>query len=100
MKILKIAFDVDNTLIKPSNKEGERDVTNLDTVWLFEWFQKQGHFMIVWSGGGTDYAQMWCNRIGITPDSIVSKDKLVGVDIAFDDQEVDLAKINIQIKHE
>jgi hypothetical protein len=44
---LKIAFDVDDTLIIPSVVTGNRDVPNYETIEIFNWFSAQGNDMIV-----------------------------------------------------
>lgn len=95
---MNIAFDVDDTLIIPSVATGfDRDVPNYETISVYRWFQAQGHHMIVWSGGGVDYARMWADKLGLNPDEIRVKEKS-DVDIAFDDCDVDLAKVNVKVK--
>ena len=54
--------------------------------------------MIVWSGGGVDYARMVAEKLGLKPDKIREKKKSEDVDIAFDDCIVDLAKVNVRVK--
>jgi len=54
--------------------------------------------MIVWSGSGLDWAQTWCEKLGLTPDEIRVKSKSPDVDICFDDCDVDLAKVNVKVK--
>lgn len=98
-----IAFDVDDTLIIPAiARDGVADtgadVPNYETIELFRWFQQQGHAMVVWSGGGEDYALMWARKLGLEPCSIWTKEKNNRVDIAFDDCDVDLAKVNVKVK--
>lgn len=97
-----IAFDVDDTLILPpeaTGREDGRDVPSYDTIAIYRWFQSQGHRMIVWSGGGKDYAQMWADKLGLSPDEVYAKEPMKDyVDIAFDDCIVDLAKVNIQVR--
>ena len=99
MDKLNIAFDVDDTLIIPgiANSTG-RDIPNYEVISTYRWFQKQGHFMIIWSGGGVGYAEMWAKKLGLSPDNIIEKRKNDTVDIAFDDCDVDLAKVNIKVK--
>lgn len=46
---MKIAFDIDDTLIIPSVVTGNRDVPNFDTIAIYRWFQAQGHEMFLWS---------------------------------------------------
>ena len=97
-KKLKIAFDVDDTLIIPSVATGfDRDTPNYETIAMFRWFQSQGHHMIIWSGSGIDWAQTWSEKLGLTAE-IRMKQKSEDIDIAFDDCIVDLAKINIRVK--
>lgn len=47
---MRIAFDIDDTLIVPSVVTGDRDVPNYETIAIYKWFQSQGHVMILWSG--------------------------------------------------
>lgn len=96
---MKIAFDIDDTLIIPSVATGfDRDTPNYDTIVLYKWFQSQGHYMILWSGSGTDWAKTWGEKLGLAPNEIRMKQKSLDVDIAFDDCDVDLAKVNVKVK--
>ena len=96
---MKIAFDVDDTLIVPSVATGlDRDTPNYDTIAIYKWFQSQGHHMIIWSGSGVDWARTWADKLGLNPDEIRIKQKSNDVDIAFDDCDVELAKVNIKVK--
>ena len=49
-------------------------------------------------GGGVDYATMWATKLGLNPDAVVVKEKRDDVDIAFDDCDVDLGKVNVKVK--
>lgn len=94
-----IAFDVDDTLIVPRVATGfDRETPNYDTIALYKWFQSQGCNMIVWSGSGIDWAKSWAEKLGLEPCEIRVKQKSEDVDIAFDDCDVDLAKVNIKVK--
>ncbi len=98
---MKIAFDVDDTLIVPSvamTDNGGRDTPNYDTIALYKWFQAQGYYMIIWSGSGVDWAIMWNEKLGLQADEIRIKQKSDDVDICFDDCDVDLAKVNVKVK--
>jgi len=99
-KALVIAFDVDDTLIVPSVATGfDRDTPNYENISLFRWFKAQGHYMIIWSGSGVDWAKTWAEKLGLEADEFLVKEKREGyIDIAFDDCEVDLAKVNIRVK--
>ena len=96
---LVIAFDVDDTLIIPSVATGlDRDTPNYETIALFKWFKAQGHYMIIWSGSGVDWAKTWAEKLGLEADEYPVKEKRGDVDISFDDCEVDLAKVNVRVK--
>lgn len=99
---MKIAFDVDDTLIIPAIVAGtDRDIPNYDTIAIYNWFKAQGNYMIIWSGGGKDYAQMWGEKLGLKADEYRDKGKNSfdpEIDIAFDDCDVELAKVNVKVK--
>ncbi len=96
---MKIAFDLDDTLIVPSVATGlNRDTPNYENIALFKWFKAQGHHMIIWSGSGVDYAEIWAEKLGLVADEYPIKEKREDVDISFDDCEVDLAKVNVKVK--
>jgi hypothetical protein len=98
---MKIAFDVDDTLIIPAIATGfDRDVPSYETIAIYRWFQAQGHYMIIWSGGGQDYAKMWAEKLGLTADEIVAKttERKNEIDLAFDDNDIELARVNVKVK--
>lgn len=96
---MKIAFDIDDTIIVPSVATGlDRDTPNYETIAIYKWFQSQGHYMILWSGSGTDWAQVWGDKLALFPNEVRVKEKSDDVDLAFDDCEVDLGKVNIRVK--
>jgi hypothetical protein len=107
MNKLKIAFDVDDTLIIPAiTLEDEPHpyigmygaIPNYEVIEIYKWFQSQGNYMIIWSGGGIDYAKTWAEKLGLSPDDVIEKIKNNDVDICFDDCDVDLAKVNVKVK--
>lgn len=96
---MKIAFDVDDTLIIPPCATSlDIDTPNYETIAVYKWFQAQGHTMIIWSGSGLDWAKRWAEKLGLNPCDIRRKQKSEDIDIAFDDCDVDLAKVNIRVK--
>lgn len=96
---LKIAFDVDDTLLVPSVATGlSIDTPNYANIDLYKWFQEQGHHMIIWSGSGIDWAKTWAEKFGLVADEFPVKEKRDDVDICFDDCVVNLAKINVRVK--
>jgi len=104
---MKIAFDVDDTLIIPAVALEDEPhpyignygaVPNYKVIEIYKWFQSQGNEMIVWSGGGIDYARNWGEKLGLQPFEVRVKEKSEDIDIAFDDCDVDLAKVNMKVK--
>lgn len=97
---MKIAFDIDDTIIIPSVVTGDRDIPNYDTIAIYKWFQAQGNTMILWSGSGIDWAKTWGEKLGLQPFEvrIKQKDPADVIDIAFDDCDVDLATVNVKVK--
>lgn len=96
---LVVAFDIDDCLIIPSVVTGfDVDTPNYKTIDIYKWFESQDAYLIVWSGGGIDYAKMWATKLGLQPDEVRVKQKYPDIDIAFDDCIVNLAKVNIQVK--
>lgn len=97
---LLVAFDVDGTLISL-----EDDSPREDIIELLKMFKKEmEYFVIVWSGGGIQYAERWVQRLGLEEyvDKVMQKDKLQNgdiwiPDITFDDAEVTLGKVNVQV---
>lgn len=77
---MKIAFDVDETLIN------SRDEPRYEIINLFSFFEKYlspKPDLIIWSGSGVDYAKRWSEKLGLQARIIekFSED----VDLAVDD---------------
>lgn len=98
-KKLRIAFDIDDTLIIPSVVQGfGNDVPNYETIAILRWFQAQGHEIFLWSGSGTDWAHRWGTKLGLEPFRVLQKQKNSDIDICFDDCDVELATVNVKVK--
>lgn len=99
---MKIAFDIDDTILIPSvaigNGVSGDNVPNYPVIAVYKFFQEQGHEMILWSGSGMDWARRWGEKFGLEPFTVRMKEKSEDVDIAFDDCDVSLAKVNIKVK--
>lgn len=83
MRKLVVAFDVDETLIDKTDAPRQHVVDVLLAM------EKSGLFdVIIWSGGGADYARFRARQLGL-PEAIpcIAKDRRLRVDIAFDDSE-------------
>lgn len=93
---MKIAFDVDDTIIIPSVAVNGMNIPNYETIKIFEWFKAQGNEMIIWSGSGCDWAKTWAEKLGLEARIIRKGSEMV--DIAFDDCDVELGVVNIKVK--
>lgn len=99
MKKITIAFDIDGTLI--SNVD---DSPNIKILTLFRILASMKNTrLIIWSGGGVDYAELWARRLrlGNATWKVCCKcpETAALVDIAIDDQhEFDMAGINLIVR--
>ena len=79
-KRLKVAFDIDMTLIDGEGRP------RYHVIWLLKWFAKNGEEIYAWSGGGIGYTKQWLRRLGLDDMAIRVVDKFsTPVDIAIDD---------------
>jgi len=90
-----VAFDVDGTLVDYHDKP------RMDVLSLLTNFKRLGFKVIVWSGGGYDYAKTWVYKLGIAAfvDEIYDKHDLGRPvpDMCFDDERVSLADKNFMV---
>lgn len=95
---MKIAFDVDGTLISREGDTPRYEVINMLRK-LHCMFAVRGQVeLLVWSGGGVEYARRWVEKLGLSNMvTVVDKDKKHKVDLAFDDEQVALATYNLQV---
>lgn len=94
MKTVKVAFDVDGTLIRESDYGS---VPRYEIIELLRWFDRNNNEVYIWSGGGVDYAQRWSEKLGLTCAKIIPKEANESIDIAFDDEDVMLGVLNIKV---
>lgn len=86
---MKIAFDIDGTL----------QTKYKQVAWLhreLRKFKEEGHDVIVWSGGGQDYANQYVERNNLPARTAIKCSE--AVDIAFDDATDSLAGAMITIQ--
>jgi len=93
MKIPVVAFDVDGTLIGQTVEDGDHPL--YENIQLFLLLQRAGCEMVIWSGGGSDYASHWADKLGLKAETMAKGE--CRPDIAFDDEEVKLGKVNIRL---
>lgn len=102
----KVVFDIDDTLAKIIKQEDSyTQVPDYDLMQVVQWFINNGDEVYLWSAGGIEYAQGWARKLGIFDQvKVIAKVELGDthphMDIAFDDSEMGLAKINIKVKRE
>ena len=90
---MTVAFDIDGCLIHLSGDL--EDTPRYGVLDLFRWFQRHGHDMVIWSGGGIDYATRWARRMGLEA-RIIEKGSIVP-DLAVDDEHVKLGTLNLKV---
>lgn len=86
---LKVAFDVDGTLIDYGGKP------RYEIISLFHILEKLGCDMFIWSGGGPDYATAIKNKLGLT--AAVRVKGSFTPDLAIDDQDADLGTLTFKV---
>ncbi len=90
---MNIAFDVDGTLIDGDDKPIEANIELLKAL-------AKSNVITVWSGGGEAYARLWVSRLGLV-NLVHNCSSKIGckyaIDLAIDDQNVNLATYNIRI---
>lgn len=87
----KVAFDVDMTLVD------EQDRPIYQNISLVLWFVDRGYDVIIWSGGGVSYAEMWARKLGFEEIVRVVEKGSEKVDLAFDDEAADLGTITVEV---
>ena len=90
-----IGIDIDGCLIDKDDKPRKEIIALLKAL-------SNGNVLILWSGGGADYAKMWARRLKIADiiDNYFHKTdpRIQGkVDLAIDDQKVKLGKLNLKV---
>lgn len=77
----RIVFDVDGTLI--DNEDSPR----FEVIDMLRSFHAIGYTILVWSGGGEDYAQMRVRQLGLTKfvTAAYAKGHDIVADLAVDD---------------
>jgi hydroxymethylpyrimidine pyrophosphatase-like HAD family hydrolase len=93
---LTVAFDIDGTLIYDERFGSQADTPRYDVIGLYHTFQGLDFKLYIWSGGGVDYARHWAQKLGLVLANIVVKGSFIP-DIAIDDEEVNLGKVNIKV---
>ncbi len=108
MQKVIVAFDVDGTLITNGNyPEDGHDVPNNRIIRLLQILSTFKNIrIVVWSGGGRDYAQRWVRRLELEEYvwRVASKTehpdiKQYGIVVAIDDiQDTAIGDVNLIVK--
>jgi hypothetical protein len=100
-----VAFDTDETIYKSWDPgDGSRSMMiRWDVINIAICLKQVGAKLVLWSGGGGEYAKSVANRMGLSflfdefsMKSNADAERLC-VDISFDDQLVDLGKVSIKV---
>jgi len=91
-----VAFDVDGTLIDFHDEPQWHVIDTLRCLKII------GCTIVVWSGGGKSYAEMWVRKLFLEDqvDKVTDKPKEPKkdtIDICFDDEFVDFARVNVKL---
>lgn len=96
-----IAFDCDGTLLSLQDNPIHKNIQHL------LWYINNGDRVIVWSGGGRQYAETIARRVlgnvylekGLIICSMKNKEQAEKLkpDICYDDEFVELAKVNVKV---
>lgn len=98
---MKIAFDIDDTLYKIVGIAPRlHQIPDYDVIQILLLLRKFGAKIIVWSGGGIEYAQTIVDKLGLTEFVTVMEKGATKVDLTFDDQQVKLGTVNFWINRE
>lgn len=93
-----IAFDIDDTIYKIiGNTPDLHQAPDYELIQLLITLHKFGANIVVWSAGGVDYAATIVKKLGLWNIVSVIPKGSIKVDISFDDQPVNLAKVNFWI---
>ncbi len=95
-----VAFDIDDTLIIPSVATYHwKNVANKKVLAIYREHQRNGDYMILWSGSGTKWCEYWNEELKLNCDEIRVKQVYPDspVDICYDDCVVNLAKENRRV---
>ncbi|HZU00854.1 MAG TPA: HAD family hydrolase [Ktedonobacteraceae bacterium] len=94
---MNIAFDVDGTLIDAHDVPRESIIALLKTLASCQHVQ-----VYLWSGSGLEYARYRMRTLGLEEyiKDVLPKQYNPGIHLTFDDQEVKLGQLNIQVSAE
>ena len=94
---MNICFDIDDTLWKIDRKY-MRQVPDYDLIQVLRWFFNNGDTIYIWSAGGVEHAQVVVDKLGLTDMvEVIQKGVNKEIDIAFDDEETKLAKVDVRV---
>jgi len=104
--MINVAFDIDDVLWKIDRKH-LRQIPDYNMIGVLMWFHDNGDQVFVWSAGGIDYAKTIVDNLGLTDFvKVIEKESYkklhnrLEIDLAFDDCETKLAKVDVNVKRE
>ena len=84
---MNICFDIDGCLVS----EGKPIKANVALLKVL----CKSHKVYLWSGNGWQYASSWADKLDLRVCGVLNKYNTFKPDIAFDDKEIDLGRLNI-----
>jgi len=84
---MNICFDIDGCLVS----DGKPIKANVALAKVLS----KSHKVYLWSGNGWGYAYIWSQKLDIKVWGVLDKYNTFKPDIAFDDKEIDLGRLNI-----
>ena len=94
--MITICFDIDGCLIWSEGMGEEPDSPRYEIINLLKTFDKLFKCEIfIWSGGGIEYSRRWKEKLGLNY-PVITKGSFTP-DIAVDDEEVNLGKVNLKV---
>ncbi|MFA5396025.1 MAG: hypothetical protein WC346_08470 [Methanogenium sp.] len=96
---MRVCFDIDDTLYKIRMDKRDQ-VPDYDLIQVLRWFCQNGDDVYVWSAGGIEYAKVFVQKLGLDDIVTVVEKGSFKPDIAFDDCETKLGRVDIKVKRE
>jgi len=84
---MNICFDIDGCLVS----DGKPIKANVALAKVLS----KSHKVYLWSGNGWKYAANWNENLDLNISGVLDKYNTFKPDIAFDDKEIDLGRLNI-----
>ena len=102
---MRVVFDIDDTLYQCRRVPPGGQFPDYGLIQVLQWFAFNGDEVYVWSAGGVEYARQIVERLGLENLVIVIPKVALNdasnphrIDLAFDDCETKLAKVDVIVR--